>query len=117
MLLGRHGEFAAHAATPWHPERAERLAAVFAGVEDSPAAEVMVPFEPAARRDEELEIVHDPSYIERIEDHCLSGGGKLDQDTFAAPGSFDASPAGRQARASTRWNDFVTGRATVPSWR
>jgi len=91
VLLGRHEEFAAHATGSWHPERAERLGAVFAGIEASPAAAVTVPFEPRQATRAELEIVHDPSYIERIEDHCLSGGGHLDQDTVAAPASFDAA--------------------------
>ena len=91
VLLGRHDEFAAHATGTWHPERAERLAAIFSGVENSPAAAVTVPFEPRRATRAELEIVHDPSYIERIEDHCLSGGGNLDPDTVAAPASFDAA--------------------------
>ena len=91
MLFGRHEEFAAHATGQWHPERAERLEAVFAGVEDSPAAEVITSFEPRRATRGELEIVHDPSYIERIEDHCISGGGHLDQDTVTVPASFDAA--------------------------
>ena len=91
VLLGRHEEFAAHATGRWHPERAERLAAVFAGLEDSPAGAVTVPFEPRRATRSELEVVHDASYIERIEGHCLSGGGHLDEDTVAAPASFDAA--------------------------
>jgi len=91
VLLGRHEEFAAHATGSWHPERAERLSAVFAGIEASPAAEVIIEFEPRQATRGELEIVHDPLYIERIEDHCLSGGGHLDQDTVAVPASFDAA--------------------------
>jgi acetoin utilization deacetylase AcuC-like enzyme len=91
VLLGRHEEFAAHDTGTWHPERAERLAAVFAGIAASPAAEVAVEFEPRQATRDELEIVHDPAYIERIEDHCRSGGGHLDQDTVAVPASFDAA--------------------------
>ena len=91
VLLGRHEEFAAHATGRWHPERAERLAAVLSGVADSPAAEVIVAFEPRRATRQELEIVHDPSYVERIEEHCLSGGGHLDEDTVAAPASFEAA--------------------------
>jgi acetoin utilization deacetylase AcuC-like enzyme len=91
VLLGRHEEFAAHDTGRWHPERAERLASVFAGLEDSPAAAVTVAFEPRRATRAELEVVHDASYIERIEDHCLSGGGHLDEDTVAAPASFDAA--------------------------
>jgi len=91
VLFARHEEFAAHATGRWHPERAERLEAVFAGVENSPAAAVTVPFEPRRATRQELEIVHDPSYVERIEDHCSSGGGHLDPDTVAVPASFDAA--------------------------
>ena len=91
VLLGRHEEFAAHVTGAWHPERAERLTAVLGGVEGSPAADVTVPFEPRRATRAELEVVHDPSYIERIEGHCLGGGGHLDEDTIAAPASFDAA--------------------------
>ena len=52
---------------------------------------VVVPFEPRRATRSELEIVHYPPYIERIEEHCLNGGGHLDHDTFAVPASFDAA--------------------------
>jgi acetoin utilization deacetylase AcuC-like enzyme len=91
VLLGRHEEFAAHDTGSWHPERAERLAAVFAGIDASEGAALATAFEPRQATRQELEIVHDPSYIERIEDHCLKGGGHLDDDTVAGPASFDAA--------------------------
>ncbi len=91
VLLGRHEEFAAHDTGRWHPERAERLEAVLAGVEESPAAEATLSFEPRRATRAELEIVHDPAYIARIEDHCSGGGGHLDQDTVAARASFEAA--------------------------
>ena len=102
MLLGRHEEFAAHETGSWHPERAERLEAVFGGIEDSPAAALTVAFEPRRATREELEIVHEPSYIELIEDHCLSGGGHLDEDTVAAPASFDAALQSSGCRSGRR---------------
>jgi acetoin utilization deacetylase AcuC-like enzyme len=91
VLLGRHEEFAAHDTGGWHPERAERLAAVFKGVDASPAAELVLAFEPRQATRSELEIVHDRAYIDSLEDHCRTGGGHLDPDTVAGPASFDAA--------------------------
>lgn len=39
----------------------------------------------------ELAIVHDPSYIEMIEQFCRLGGGALDMDTFASTASWEAA--------------------------
>ncbi len=97
VLLGRHKEFAAHDTGGWHPERAERLAAVFKGVEASPAVELVTAFEPRQATRSELEIVHERSYVDSIEDHCLTGGGHLDEDTVAVPASYEAALRGAGA--------------------
>ena len=39
-------------------------------------------------RREELELVHSPHYLRALEDFCQSGGGHLDPDTVASPGSW-----------------------------
>lgn len=104
VLLGRHEEFSAHETGSWHPERAARLEAVLGGIADSPAADMVVPFEPRRATHDELAVVHERSYIEQIEEHCLGGGGQLDEDTVAAPSSFDAAlrAAGAGIDASER---------------
>jgi acetoin utilization deacetylase AcuC-like enzyme len=83
-----------------HPERAERIVAVerelaardWLGYERESAPEV------ARSR---LEAVHPPAYIEAIERFCANGGGMLDVDTVASPGSFHAAlhSAGGAVRA------------------
>jgi acetoin utilization deacetylase AcuC-like enzyme len=42
---------------------------------------------------EELSIVHSPSYVTSIRDIAVAGGGRLDPDTVASPGSWDAATA------------------------
>jgi acetoin utilization deacetylase AcuC-like enzyme len=91
VLVGRHEEFASHDTGGWHPERAERLDAVFEGIRASGMADAVVTFEPRLASRSELEIVHDPVYIASIEAHCRQGGGHLDPDTVAVPASFDAA--------------------------
>ena len=40
---------------------------------------------------EELALVHDPTYVDAIEEFCLAGGGQLDPDTGAVPGTWEAA--------------------------
>jgi acetoin utilization deacetylase AcuC-like enzyme len=42
---------------------------------------------------DELSIVHDRAYVESIRVFCESGGGRLDVDTVASEGSWDAATA------------------------
>jgi acetoin utilization deacetylase AcuC-like enzyme len=77
-----------HGTPEWHPERRDRLDAALAGIGEAgllDAAEFRVP-EPVPVRD--LELVHDPAYVAAIERFCAAGGGNLDPDTVATPGSW-----------------------------
>jgi acetoin utilization deacetylase AcuC-like enzyme len=38
-----------------------------------------------------LERIHTPTYIDEIQAFCRSGGGSLDQDTYAVPATWDAA--------------------------
>jgi len=44
--------------------------------------------EPRLALPAELELVHDKTYVAGVERFCEQGGGDLDPDTFAAPGSW-----------------------------
>jgi len=75
----------------YHPERPARLKAAAEGLRQSGVAveEVTaIPLEPA-----DLAIVHDPVYIEAVRRFCEAGGGDLDPDTHASPGSWAAAVA------------------------
>ncbi|HEY7965927.1 MAG TPA: histone deacetylase [Solirubrobacteraceae bacterium] len=73
-----------------HPERAERIVAIerhldaigWFGFERREA--------PAVER-EALERCHAPGYVAAIERFCAAGGGRLDVDTVAAVGSWEAA--------------------------
>ena len=91
MLFATHAAYLEHLAGPRHPERPERLGAVIDGVTEAGLAEAVVPIEPRAATRAELELVHPAPYLDRIERICASGGGRLDPDTYASPGSWTAA--------------------------
>jgi acetoin utilization deacetylase AcuC-like enzyme len=77
-----------HCTPSWHPEHRGRLDAALAGIHEAgldEAAEWRVP-ELADVTD--LARVHDPVYVEAVEAFCAAGGGHLDPDTVATPGSW-----------------------------
>jgi acetoin utilization deacetylase AcuC-like enzyme len=81
--------FSRHDTGPWHPERPARLEAAERGVYQS-GLTVREVHPPRATR-AQLQLVHDPAYVEAIERFCESGGGSLDPDTVAGPGSWEAA--------------------------
>lgn len=81
-----------HHDTPeWHPERRGRLDASLAGIGAAGLRDAVQFREPRLATREELERVHDPVYVAQLERFCARGGGDLDPDTFAAPGSWDTA--------------------------
>jgi acetoin utilization deacetylase AcuC-like enzyme len=91
VLFATHERYLDHIAGGRHPERPARLEAVIAGVAAADLGDELIPFGPRAARREELELVHDAAYIDHIEQFCKAGGGRLDADTGASPGSLDAA--------------------------
>src|SRR6478752_4335459 len=69
LLVATDPRFAEHDPGRRHPERPQRLEAVLAG----------------------LERVHTAAYLDQIERVCAAGGGALDPDTSASPGSWEAA--------------------------
>ena len=82
--------------TGWgHPEHVGRLRAVTRALRNHP--ELFHRLEHVEGRHatlDELTIVHDEEYVMRVEELALSGGGRLDPDTVASQGSWDAATAG-----------------------
>ncbi|MET0895524.1 MAG: histone deacetylase, partial [Acidimicrobiia bacterium] len=78
-----------------HPEAPARLEAALAGAAASVAHAIAVDPDPADRAD--LERVHSAAYLDRLERFVADGGGALDADTIASPGSWDTARRGAAA--------------------
>ena len=88
LIVFSSSEQDAHETPPWHPEHQGRLDAAIAGVHEAElddATEWRVPVEATPS---DLALVHDPAYVASIEAFCAAGGGNLDPDTLATPGSW-----------------------------
>lgn len=77
-----------HDTPDWHPERRGRLAASLSGIAEAGLSDAVEFRDPRLATIGELERVHDPAYIAQLQRFCESGGGDLDPDTYAAPGSW-----------------------------
>jgi len=91
VLLLRSEESSLHDTGPSHPERASRIAAVERGIHDAGLDEIVEPRSGRSARRSDLERVHDPHYLDSLEDFISAGGGDLDPDTHVSPGSWDAA--------------------------
>ncbi|MEY4371302.1 MAG: hypothetical protein RL219_71 [Actinomycetota bacterium] len=91
VLFATHEAYLDHLAGRDHPERPERLGAVIDGLHDAHIADGVVALEPRVAQRSELLRVHPATYLDRIEDICRSGGGRLDADTRVSSGSWDAA--------------------------
>lgn len=89
LLFSTHEAYLDHLTGPRHQERPARLGAVIDGA--ALAGVELTPVEPRRATVTELERVHDPALVGRVHDVCLAGGGRLDPDTVASPGSWDAA--------------------------
>ena len=82
--------------TGWgHPEHVGRLRAITRALREDP--ETFHSIEHLEGRHAtiaELELAHDPAYISTIRVMSEQGGGRLDADTVASSGSWDAATAG-----------------------
>lgn len=90
VLFSTHAAYLDHLAGPRHPECPERLEAVLLGARRADLVEALVPLAPLAATRADLERVHPVAYLDRIEEICARGGGRLDPDTYASPRSWEA---------------------------
>ena len=91
VLFATHAAYLEHLAGPRHPERPERLQAVLDGLHLAGLHDAITPLAPQAATRADLERVHPVPYLDRIEGICAAGGGRLDPDTYASPGSWLAA--------------------------
>jgi acetoin utilization deacetylase AcuC-like enzyme len=88
-VLLRHASSLEHE-TGAHPERPARIVALEAELRARDWLGWEVRESPRAPR-AALEAVHPPAYLDAIEAFCAAGGGALDVDTVASPGSWEAA--------------------------
>jgi acetoin utilization deacetylase AcuC-like enzyme len=81
--------------TGWgHPEHVGRLRAIPRALRDHPELfHALVHVEGRHASEDELALAHDRRYIERVRAIVDAGGGRLDPDTVASSGSWDAATA------------------------
>jgi acetoin utilization deacetylase AcuC-like enzyme len=81
--------------TGWgHPEHVGRLVAIPRALRED--AELMMRIRHVEARHatpDELALAHEPRYIEQVRSIVANGGGRLDADTVASEGSWDAATA------------------------
>jgi acetoin utilization deacetylase AcuC-like enzyme len=91
VLFATHEAFLDHLTGPFHPERPERLGAVIEGARAAEVAEALRALEPEPATRADLARVHADAHIDAIDRAIASGGGRLDPDTVASPGSWKAA--------------------------
>ncbi len=88
-----HAACGLHEPGAGHPERPERLAAVLAALREPPLDALVAWGDATPAPRSELERVHEPAYLDRLERLAARGGGALDADTVMGPRSWDAALA------------------------
>jgi acetoin utilization deacetylase AcuC-like enzyme len=85
--------------TGWgHPEHVGRIRAITRALREHP--EVLTSLEHLESRhatEEEIALMHARAYIAQVRELARAGGGRLDADTIASEGSWDAARAGAGA--------------------
>src|SRR5262245_34658965 len=74
-----------------HPEQAARLGAASRGVDDAHLGGLLLRSGGRAATRAELEVAHDPRYLDALERFAEEGGGMLDPDTVVSTGSFETA--------------------------
>jgi acetoin utilization deacetylase AcuC-like enzyme len=80
-----------HDTPPWHPEHKGRLDAALSGIHEADLDDAVEWRIPSMASVDDLALVHDRAYVESIERFCAAGGGDIDADTSATPGSWDTA--------------------------
>jgi acetoin utilization deacetylase AcuC-like enzyme len=73
-----------------HPENPGRIRAIESALDDAGWPGLRRLPAPAVER-ADLERIHDPAHVDRLERLCAEGGGMIDADTMAAEGTWEAA--------------------------
>ena len=90
-LVVHHEACLGHVAGYAHPERPERVEAVLRGIREAGFGDAVTEVEARAATDEELALVHPPAFLDALRRFCRKGGGRIDPDTGAGEGSWEAA--------------------------
>ena len=74
-----------------HPENPQRLVAIMSHLEETGLKKKLISLAPRPATIEELETVHSPGYISRIEKEAERGSGWLDPDTVICSRSYEVA--------------------------
>jgi acetoin utilization deacetylase AcuC-like enzyme len=74
-----------------HPDQPTRVRAALSGIEAAGLRDAIVQMAPRYASEEELALVHPRPYLESLKVFCEAGGGAVDPDTIASPGSWDTA--------------------------
>lgn len=91
-----HPSALVHDAGAGHPENAQRLRAITEHLDSCELAARLEWHEPEPIDRSVLELAHDATTIDQLEQLDASGGGRIDLDTAMGPGSLDAARRGSQ---------------------
>ncbi len=86
-----NAELDQHTTPDWHPERPGRLDASLSGIAAAGLSDAVEFRAPRLATVDEVTLVHSANYVDQLQRFCERGGGDLDPDTFAAPGSWDTA--------------------------
>jgi acetoin utilization deacetylase AcuC-like enzyme len=91
LVLATNPELDQHDTGPEHPEQPARLRAALSGIDAAGIRDAVIRTEPRRASEEELALVHPRPYLEALRVFCEAGGGTVDPDTVAVPGSWDTA--------------------------
>ena len=91
VLFATHPLFLEHRTGAHHPEQPSRLTAVAEAFHRPELTGAVVPLEPQPAKRSELERVHPPWFLERLDHLCAAGGGWIDADTATSACSASAA--------------------------
>ena len=73
---------------PGHPENPGRVEAIYSLLKNKGVFDQLSIVEPVLASTDQLELVHHPKLVERVEHISIQGGGRLDADTYCTADSY-----------------------------
>ena len=111
MNFGYREACLAHDTGKRHPESSDRLRAIRRGLTECHGVEYV---SPADATEAQVSAVHEPDYVQSVQEFCADGGGEWDADTVAVEATWDAAvaSAGMANWVAEEALDGVSGRDT-----